>query len=1413
MKKRLLSAALAFAMVLTLIPATVVPAFAAAAANATSSAPESGKSTVTYVYGTDYSKPVEGSDPISNAWAWEYKAADGKTYWASSNSLSGIIASAGNGQEASISNYPSGTYYDSAAKDDGTLWSTNFTLLDDLTNLDPGNATSLTINTFGHTVSFASGKLAKVTNLTIRDTFPGAKGSASGITRDVGSQGAGVSTSGLTLNAYDVAVGTVSLTGKTNNVNLYGGSSSGITLVGTTTAANGNVSYDKQTVNTYASRTTGGMCSLTGAIEVTGTSSAVTLSYTSAANMAITANATNGSVKVQDGTTVGNITVGCNGGGEKADDKPATVTVDNRCTAGKITYDKDSNQAATGDSTFTVNGKATGEISTSNGTVNLGTGADVGAVSVNSGTLNMTGTNGKATGAITLTGTTTWNFSGTGWTVGDVTADGNTLTIGNNWPTGRSNTFGTLDLGSYAGQKIKGGVFKTPANDEAPAKWFDANLQFMRVDGDLYYYYGKRELATAIAEAGTAAKTAGTLTVMGATPNTYIGFCNTEADNTASIALLGYGGLTGIYLPDKVNGSPVSNWTRAGQAKAYDVNTSYPFDTNSMAFGDPDSGKMLKLVLQSGSVAVSKLTNITAGANDGDVTATLTNNQIVLSGAVNVASWAGVKLTLTTDQVKADGTPVTFEVTVAYDTTTKEAAFSTIAVSEDKLPPQGVTVDKTTIKVGSNTYTLVTKLAMPAGNLKVAGINNDAGVPSGTSVDIKVTASMGTNAQKALATAMMGSDATAAEFDWTGSPAMRQAVNQALAGFTNDTTVGNWRTNAQRAVWNLSHRGVTPTKDQLADTGYDTVVLEPYMAVTVTAVNNDNSVMSASLVPSYRVIVVASDPDDMDDCKGKNGFTAEGYYIAQAGRALSIPLSDLTDNDGDNAPTFKFADGFTTGTQMHQDGTYVYTAVDGTYTITRAGKTGLGSVVFNAVAPLVTMVRDADAANKTNGKPGTYGYDNLQAAVDDTLPQAAGKEDKITVTAAYAAANGSGVINVTGTARKFKIETKGQTTITQASNNFTVDVDTTGHNYVVQLQKDVVVAGDVAINIAAVNLGTTTLSASKGRAGDVITVTLTPNQGNTATGVSAKTDTGAAITVTPSTTNANQYTFTVPAGAKSVTVTPSFKQGTVQATVNVSSSNQGTVTTTAAATNNKVNTGSTVGVTTYPGVGYRTMGVNIATNGSATSASRVNDNYFTFTVPSNATAVTVTPVYDKDNGTKFTDVWSTEYYSKSVAWAVSKGVTDGKSTYVFGSNDYCTRAQMVTFLWRAAGRPSVVGIPNPFVDVSPTLTPGDYYSAILWAVSKGITDGTDRTHFSPSKTVTRGEAVTFLYRYENRPSAGTNSGFYDVPASQWYARPVTWAAGKGITKGKTATSFEPNTACRRCEIVTFLYRDVTGDIT
>ena len=98
-------------------------------------------------------------------------------------------------------------------------------------------------------------------------------------------------------------------------------------------------------------------------------------------------------------------------------------------------------------------------------------------------------------------------------------------------------------------------------------------------------------------------------------------------------------------------------------------------------------------------------------------------------------------------------------------------------------------------------------------------------------------------------------------------------------------------------------------------------------------------------------------------------------------------------------------------------------------------------------------------------------------------------------------------------------------------------------------------------------------------------------------------------------------------------------------------------------------------------------------------------------------------------------------------------------------------------------------------------------------MSKGITDGTDRTHFSPSKTVSRAEAVTFLYRYEKSPAASASNAFYDVPASQWYAKAVTWAANKGITKGRTNTTFDPNAACKRCEIVTFLYRDVTGDIT
>ena len=168
----------------------------------------------------------------------------------------------------------------------------------------------------------------------------------------------------------------------------------------------------------------------------------------------------------------------------------------------------------------------------------------------------------------------------------------------------------------------------------------------------------------------------------------------------------------------------------------------------------------------------------------------------------------------------------------------------------------------------------------------------------------------------------------------------------------------------------------------------------------------------------------------------------------------------------------------------------------------------------------------------------------------------------------------------------------------------------------------------------------------------------------------------------------------------------------------------------------------------------------------------------------------------------FTDVKRDSYCADAVQWAVANGITKGTDTTHFSPNAGCTRGQVVTFLWRAAGEPTVGGNVG-FVDVAP----GSYcYEAVKWAVANGITKGTDATHFSPNETCTRGQVVTFLYRAEGEPAVGGSNGFVDVAVSSYCYEAIKWAVANGITKGTDATHFSPNATCTRGQVVTFLYR-------
>ena len=163
-----------------------------------------------------------------------------------------------------------------------------------------------------------------------------------------------------------------------------------------------------------------------------------------------------------------------------------------------------------------------------------------------------------------------------------------------------------------------------------------------------------------------------------------------------------------------------------------------------------------------------------------------------------------------------------------------------------------------------------------------------------------------------------------------------------------------------------------------------------------------------------------------------------------------------------------------------------------------------------------------------------------------------------------------------------------------------------------------------------------------------------------------------------------------------------------------------------------------------------------------------------------------------------------QFYYAPVYWAVEQKITKGTSEKLFSPNDSCTRAQVVTFLWRAAGEPEPAETVNPFKDVD---ADAYYCKAVLWAVEKGVTKGTSADKFSPEKTCTRAQIVTFLYRANGTPEISRKSRpFTDVNAAQYYADAVAWAVENGVTKGMSDTAFAPDATCTRGQIVTFLYR-------
>ena len=361
---------------------------------------------------------------------------------------------------------------------------------------------------------------------------------------------------------------------------------------------------------------------------------------------------------------------------------------------------------------------------------------------------------------------------------------------------------------------------------------------------------------------------------------------------------------------------------------------------------------------------------------------------------------------------------------------------------------------------------------------------------------------------------------------------------------------------------------------------------------------------------------------------------------------------------------------------------------------------------------------------------------------------------------------------------------------------------------------------DVSITIeqAPTSIGITAKPTSLTGGG---TVTLTVNKSGlpqnaavSVSGYSGILDTGnGTYTVTLPNATAD-YTFTVqyqgdinhlPAGAE---CTVSVTQYTPPVMDNPPSSGSGYLVSLDGATDGgtvtvrpvRADQGELVTITVTPDPGYVLDSLTVQkANGTAVPLTKVSDSVYTFQMPDSR--VTVSATFKAAPVHSFTDVKPADYYYDAVLWAAANGVTNGITATTFGPELAVSRAQMVTFLWRASGSPKATGT-NPFADVS---TSDYYYDAVLWAVANGVTKGTSSTTFSPDAVVTRAQAVTFLWRAAGAPAAA-GSSFADVPADAYFANAVAWAVANGITNGTSSTTFSPDAVVTRAQAVAFLYR-------
>lgn len=390
-----------------------------------------------------------------------------------------------------------------------------------------------------------------------------------------------------------------------------------------------------------------------------------------------------------------------------------------------------------------------------------------------------------------------------------------------------------------------------------------------------------------------------------------------------------------------------------------------------------------------------------------------------------------------------------------------------------------------------------------------------------------------------------------------------------------------------------------------------------------------------------------------------------------------------------------------------------------------------------------------------------------------------------------------------------------KTEIAEVSNNGTVTAKALGTATITATVGSYTATCEVtvAVPVTGVTLDKETMNLTAGSTG-TLTATITPENA-TNKNLTWTSDNEAVVAVSDGVVSA------VAAGTANITVTTADGGKTATCVVTVtrrssSSSRPSYPITTPDKTENgsvtvtpkSAKRGSTVTITVTPDAGYVLDKLTVTDkDGKELSLTKKSDTEYTFVMPAGKVEITPSFVKQAEEPSRvFVDVKTGDYFYDAVLWAVGKGITNGTSAETFSPEAPCTRAQIVTFLWRAAGSPVV----NYAMDLSDVAGDAYYAEAVRWALSEGITTGTSDHTFSPDAVCTREQAVTFLWRAAGSPAVSGESAFEDVGADAYYARAVAWAAQNGVTNGISQALFGTGSDCTRAQIVTFLYRAQQG---